>query len=85
MKKNHKKHINYYAVLIIMLFLVIFMLLSLSGYKDIQLIFIAFAAAAYIVWGLIHHWLEHSLNSKIVLEYLLFGLLGLIISLFYFK
>lgn len=36
-------------------------------------------ALAYILWGIFHHILEHNLKLKIVVEYSLIGLLGLIL------
>lgn len=37
----------------------------------------------YVIWGITHHAQNHSLNSKIVIEYILIAALGMAVLLFF--
>ncbi|MBI2268161.1 MAG: hypothetical protein HYU80_01795 [Candidatus Blackburnbacteria bacterium] len=37
--------------------------------------------AAFVAWGVVHHWLHDDLHFKIVLEYLFTAILGVIVLL----
>lgn len=81
MKNKSLRHISHYAVLLILMVTGL-VIASLTGRDTIfhTLILISIAAA-YFIWGLIHSALEGELHSEIILEYLLFGLLGLALVL----
>ena len=85
MKENLRKHIKYYAALLIMQILGFFVMLSLSGNKEFQIAVIISTGIGYAVWAILHQYLEHSLTTKIVVEYVLFGTFGIIASLLFFK
>ncbi len=51
----------------------------MSPDKTVKFRIAALLALAYIFWGIIHHLLERNLKLKIVIEYSLIGLLGLIL------
>lgn len=85
MKKNLLKHLKYYAALFVMQIIGFFVLLSLSGNKDLQIAAIIISGIGYIAWAILHQYLEHSLTIKIVVEYLLFGTFGTVASLLFFK
>ena len=36
-------------------------------------------AIAYMLWGIIHHYLEHDLYPRIVIEYVLIGLIAIVL------
>lgn len=57
----------------------ILLILYFNGSKNIQQIIIIALSILYIVWGILHHLKEKSLQARIILEYVLFGLLGCII------
>ncbi len=38
-----------------------------------QIIITAGAAVFYVIWGLVHHWMEKRLTLEIALEYVLMG------------
>ncbi len=46
---------------------------------QIQVISLFFTASFYVLWGVIHHYLEGDLHIRIVLEYLAIALLGFLI------
>lgn len=77
-----EKHTGYYSSLLLILFLGVFLFVQLTGQKQMQQLVIGFIALSYVLWGILHHSLHHDLRLKIVVEYVLMGLLGL--SLVYF-
>jgi len=72
----NKEHFIYYFVLITVTFVGIFLLLqknlSLSTHLAVALMITFF----YILWGILHHLINHSTTLKIVLEYVLVGAVG---------
>lgn len=39
------------------------------------------AGVAFVIWGIVHHWLHEDLHPKVVLEYIATALVGTIILL----
>lgn len=85
MKNNIKRHLGYYLSILLLLILGIFTVIQVSYDKKLQLTVIVLTTIFYVVWGILHHRLHHDLNSKIVIEYILIGSLGLAITLFILK
>jgi hypothetical protein len=85
MKENFLKHIKYYIALLTMQILGFFVMLSFSGQHDIQVDLIIVSTIGYVTWAILHQHLEHNLTSKIVVEYVLFGVFGIVTSLIFFK
>ena len=77
-----KKHIGYYFSLIIILVLGIFLSLQTSGDRQLQMLIMVMTVFFYVLWGILHHLLEHDLSIKIVIEYVLIGSLAMSIILF---
>ncbi len=42
-------------------------------------------STAYLVFGIVHHLLNHDLVAKIVIEYVLIAMLGIAAALFIFR
>lgn len=82
MTYNSKKHIWYYAGLVIVLSISFLLILQTSYDKNIQMGIGLIMAFFYVGWALLHHVVHHDIHIKIVLEYVLFGVLG--ISILYF-
>lgn len=82
MTVNHKHHILYYAVLLIILVLGVGLAIHTSYNRSLQLTVIIITTFFYVIGGIIHHVLHHDLNSKIVIEYVLMGAMGISIILF---
>lgn len=75
--KKLKKHFLYYvSLLIILLF---GFSLSFLVYPNLWLGFliISITVVFYIILGIIHHFANHELSAKIMVEYVLIGALGL--------
>ena len=85
MSKNLRHHLVYHLSLAVLLLLGIFITLQLSYDRKLQIQAIAITAFLYAAWGIVHHVLEHDVNSKIVLEYILMGALGLSIAIFFIQ
>lgn len=80
-KKN--KHTGHYVSLILILILGLIGLQVAAFDKKLQAEIIILTALMYVLWGIIHHKLNHSLSSKIVIEYILIAALGLAALMFF--
>jgi hypothetical protein len=78
---NLYKHLPYYIVLIVILFLG-FLLIYNSPNRIFQIGTYVAITFFYILWGIIHHLINHNLNSKIVIEYVFIGSFGLVVMFF---
>ena len=77
-----KLHIGYYASLIAILAFG-FLLVSLAfPNRELQILAAILTTLLYIFWGIIHHLINHDLHTKIVVEYVLIGILGLAMIFF---
>lgn len=70
------KHSAYYASLIVILVLG-FLLAYNSSDRSFQIGAVIVTTFFYVLWGIMHHLINHDLNVKIVIEYILIGVFGL--------
>lgn len=84
MTKNAVSHVGYYISLIAILIFG-FALASLTPYKQLQMAIVILITFFYVIWGILHHLINHDLSAKIVVEYILIGSLGLSVILFLLK
>ncbi len=75
MKRPVRKIVDY-LILTFIVSAAIVSILFFNGSKNFQLITIFGLSFLYITWGLVHHYREGNLSSKIALEYILFAILG---------
>lgn len=80
-----KKHLAYYVSLVIMLILGVSLVFFTAYDKGLQVLSLIGVVACYIIWAAVHQHIHHHLTPKIVVEYLLVGLMGLTFSLFLFN
>jgi uncharacterized membrane protein len=85
MKKNIKKHLGYYIAFALVQLLGLTIVLLSAGNKQLQQMAILGTTIFYFIFAITHHYLDHELNSKIVIEYALIGSIGLAVSLVFFK
>lgn len=85
MVKNFKKHAIYYLSLIFIIGTGLFLSTRVFDNRQTQIFIIFLTSAVYAGWGIIHHLVEHDLNAKIVVEYILIGALGFSIFWFFIK
>lgn len=82
MKNKLKKHLFYYFLLVLILSFGAVLSILASPNIILQSIIIFITVIFYVSLGLIHHYLNHELTSKIMIEYGLIGGLGLSILFF---
>lgn len=80
-----RKHIGYYISLILILIFGFLLAYINSPNRIFQTGIIIMTTFFYVLWGLLHHLLNHDLNMKIVIEYILIGSFGLTIIFFLLK
>lgn len=82
--KNIFKHLGYYISMLLIFGLGL--LASILAYPNVNLeiFIIVLTVVFYVFWGIMHHKINHDLSTKIVIEYLLIGLLGISIIFFIF-
>lgn len=74
-----KEHSSHYLSLIFILFCGGLAFVFFQRVPQIQIISLFFTASFYVLWGIIHHYLEGDLHIRIILEYLSVALLGFLI------
>lgn len=82
MYKKFRKHIGYYLSLGLILLLGIIITFLASPNINLQIIIISLTIFFYILWGIFHHLINHELSAKIMIEYVLIGILGVSILFF---
>jgi alpha-N-acetylglucosamine transferase len=78
MKKPLRSIVDY-LFLTVLVSLAVILTLYFNGNKFYQEVIVIGFSVLYIVWGIIHHAREKTLQAQIALEYVLFALLGCII------
>lgn len=80
-KPKSLRHLSHYVVLLILMLTGLIALIFTGKSTVFHTTILVFTAAAYFFWGLVHQALEKELHAEIILEYLLFSLLGLALVL----
>jgi len=80
-----RQHLGYYIAFTLVQILGLIVVLLAAGDRQMQLIAILATTFFYFIFAVAHHFLNHDLNAKIVLEYALMGCLGLTVSLVLFN
>lgn len=78
----HKNHLVHYLIILGIIALGIGSVILLSSNKNMQLIMVLAVSLFYLCYGIFHHFLEHDITIKIVVEYVLVTLL--VVALFIF-
>jgi len=78
MKKPIRSLLDY-LLLTALVSIAIILTLYFNGNKLFQQVVVIGLSILYIVWGILHHLKEKTLQTQIILEYVLFGLLGSLI------
>ena len=72
MRSHHHNIVQYLLLFSLAIFFLTLLQLA-TGRRDVQSIIIFSFVVSYIFWGIFHHWHDHSLYFKVVLEYILIG------------
>jgi hypothetical protein len=82
MHKKFKQHLGYYISLMAILLLGLALVLLTSPNLKTQSFVILLTVFFYVLWGVLHHLINHELTVKIMIEYVLIGGLGLAVLFF---
>jgi uncharacterized membrane protein len=74
-----KQSVIHFLVLIAILAAGVFTFIYVRPNTTIQLLVGIITAVAYVLWGLIHHAIQKDLHQKIVVEYLLIGVIAIVL------
>ena len=85
MRKNIQKHNWHYLVYLFIFSGGITLLLATRGNANIQAMLILMTAFLYFLWSMVHHFVHHRLQPRIVVEYILIMVLGTVLTLFLFQ
>ncbi len=85
MTKRIKKHFWYYIALGVIQLFGLGLIILFSNSRQTQLLIILLITTIYTLFALLHHHLQHDLNSKVVIEYVLMGALGVSFAFFVFS
>lgn len=77
--KKPLQHVYDYLALCVLFSASILSLIYFNGVTTPQFLTVIFTAVSYILWGYIHHKKEDSYNSKVLLEYIMYSILGSIL------
>lgn len=83
--KYIRHHGKYHIALFCMLTLGVILAYYTRDHKQMEVMILVAMASVYILFGVVHHYLMHDLSSKIVIEYIAMGSLGLAVILFVLK
>lgn len=72
-------HLFHYAILISIFLGGITMFILYRAFPYVQLLVGTTTAVSYIVWGIVHHYIDEDLSLKIIMEYLSIGIFAIII------
>lgn len=85
MATNFRKHFWYYITTIVIFSLGLALVALNAHDTKLQALFIVMTATCYFVWSLLHHYVHHELHVRVVIEYILIALLGVILSMYLFS
>ena len=70
--------LRHYLILLSIMVVGLWGIIWLSFDRGFQLLIVWAMAAAYLSWGIVHHWIHGDTNPRVILEYLLIAALGVI-------
>lgn len=78
-EKDFSRHPLHYFTLLVVQLVGLWAVLWFNFAPGLQFSVLLTMAVCYIIWGIIHHNQHGDLHLKIILEYILVGLLGILI------
>lgn len=78
---NKRSFLYDYAILFLILGLGLWAFLFLGFDQFLKTLVIFATSAAYVCWGILHHWLAGDLHIKVIIEYVLIACLATTILL----
>lgn len=83
--KNKNIDLEYYISLIFILFLGLLFIILAAPNKNLQLILVLLTTLFYILFGIVHHLINHDLSTRVVIQYIIIGALGITVIFFFLK
>jgi len=74
-----KEHLGHYLVLLFILSFGGVAFFYFKRFPQAQMVSLFLTASFYVLWGIVHHFLEGDLHLRIILEYASVALLGFLI------
>jgi hypothetical protein len=81
-RENIKKHIRYYIAFAGVQLLGLVLITLAAGDRQTQMFTVLALTVFYFIFAILHHMHDHDLTAKIVIEYALFGSLGLTFAMY---
>ncbi len=75
------KHKAYYLSLSVIFIMGLALMLVAKHNPQLRMMAILMMAFFYVLWGIVHHILDHDMSVRIVIEYVLLGALGIVLAL----
>lgn len=70
--------IRHYLILLSILAVGLWGIVWFSSDRGFQMIVVWSMAAAYLSWGIVHHWIHGDIHPKVVLEYFFMATIGVV-------
>lgn len=74
-----KKHLGHYLVLLFILTFGGVTFFYFQRFPQAQTVSIFLTASFYVLWGIVHHYLEGDLHLRVIMEYVAMALLGFLV------
>jgi len=77
--KDVREHLGQYLVLLFILFFGALAFFYFQRFPQAQIVSIFLTASFYVLWGIVHHYLEGDLHPRVIMEYVAIALLGFLV------
>lgn len=74
-----KTHIFHFIILLCILGIGTAMFFYAQGNRSVQLLIGIITSVSYVIWGLVHHTMQGDLHRKVVIEYVLIGVIAILL------
>lgn len=74
-----REHLGHYLVLLFILTFGCLAFFYFKRFPQVQIVSVFLTASFYVLWGVVHHYLDGDLHIRIILEYVAVALLGFLI------
>lgn len=79
LSKDVREHLGHYLVLLFILVFGAIAFFYFQRFPQAQTVSIFLTASFYVLWGIVHHYLEGDLHLRVIMEYVAIALLGFLI------
>lgn len=83
--KSLKEHIAHYLIYTLIFGGGLLLIFLNKQSTPIALSYLFITAILYFTWSMVHHYINHQLHPRVVVEYILIVCIGIVLSLFLFS